>query len=303
MIKNIAISSLLLIFSFLKLYSQDIEPRRWTPTPLGTHVIGVGYVYQFGDILFDPALQAEDVKLNMHAFAAVYVQPLKLGNKLGRLDVTLPYVTAQWEGLLSGVPTVKKRYGIADPRLRFSMNLIGPNAMNAQDMMVYYKDNPKNTMLGVSLAVTFPLGIYDEERLLNIGQNRFVFRPQIGVVHNWGLWSFEFSSSVFIFTNNNQFFNNQTKEQKPVFATQTHLIKRFSNRMWASVSVAYGLGGESVVENNELGDQHGDLLYSASFGTQLSKTQGVKLVYMRWETLRDVGSKTNSIGLSWTKLF
>lgn len=73
--------------------------------------------------------------------------------------------------------------------------------------------------------------------------------------------------------------------------------------MWASVSLASGLGGESVVEGNELGDQHGDLLYSASFGTQISKTQGVKLVYMRWETLRDVGSKTNSIGLSWTQLF
>ena len=60
------------LISFLKSYSQDIEPRRWTPTPLGTHVIGLGYVYQSGDILFDPALQAEDVKLDMHAFAAVY---------------------------------------------------------------------------------------------------------------------------------------------------------------------------------------------------------------------------------------
>lgn len=303
MLNRLLFGYFFLMVCLAKSYSQDIEPRRWTPTPLGTHVIGLGYIYQSGDILFDPALQAEDVKLDMHAFASVYVQPLKLGNKLGRLDVTLPYVIARWKGLLSGVPTEKKRYGIADPILRFSVNLIGPNAMNAQDMMVYYKNNPKNTMLGVSLAVTLPLGIYDDNRLLNIGQNRFVFRPQIGMVHNWGLWSFEFSSSVFVFTNNNQFFNNQTKKQKPVFAAQTHLIKRFSNRMWTSVSVACGLGGESVVEGDELGDQHGDLLYSASFGTQLSKTQGVKLVYMRWETLRDVGSKTNSLGLSWTKLF
>ena len=293
-----------LVVSFVNhLFSQDIEPRRWTPMPLGTHVVGFGYVYQSGDIYFDPLLQAEDVTLDMHALAGVYVQPIKLGNKLGRIDVQVPYVSAKWSGLLSGEPTVKKRTGLADPRIRFSMNLIGPQAMGAKEMIEYYKENPVNTMVGVSLAVTFPVGQYDEDRLLNIGQNRFVFRPQIGMVHNWGLWSYELTGSVFIFTNNTKFFNNQLKEQKPVVALQSHLIKRFKNKMWASVSVAYGIGGESVVEDQGLNDEHQDLLYSLSLGTPLSKTQAVKLVYMRWETQRSIGKATHSLGVSWTKLF
>lgn len=151
--------------------------------------------------------------------------------------------------------------------------------------------------------MTFPLGLYDEDRLLNVGQNRFVFRPQVGMVHNWNLWSYELTGSVFFFSNNNDFYNNQVREQKPIFALQSHLIKRFSNHMWVSLSAAYGVGGEAIVQDNELGDQHSDLLYSVSFGTPLSRTQAVKLVYFRTETLRDVGADTNSIGLSWTKLF
>ena len=69
------------------------------------------------------------------------------------------------------------------------------------------------------------------------------------------------------------------------------------------MSMAYGLGGESIVEGSGLNDEHQDLLYSLSVGTPVTKTQAVKLVYMRWETQRSIGKATNSFGLSWTKLF
>ena len=271
--------------------------------PLGTHVVGVGYVYQSGEMYFDPLLQAEDVTLDMHALAGIYVQPVKLGNKLGRIDILLPHATAGWEGWLSAEPTVKRCSGFADPRIRFSMNLIGPNAMGPKEILEYYSEHPVSTMLGVSIAVTFPFGKYDENKLLNIGQNRFIFRPQVGVVHNWGLWSYELTGSIFIFTNNNRFYNNQLKEQKAIFALLSHVIKRFRNKMWASVGGTYGLGGESIVEGLGLNDGYQDLLYSLSVSTPIGKTQAVKLVYMRWETQRSMGSATNSLGVSWMKLF
>ncbi|UPS90925.1 transporter [Bizionia sp. M204] len=167
-------------------FSQDIEPRRWTPLPLGTHVIGAGYAFANSDIYFDPVLQTEDVKQNMDIIAVSYVQPFKIGNKLARVDVTIPYVFGKWEGKISGEPKTLNRQGFADPRIRVSLNLIGPNAMNRVEMMEYIKANPVNTMLGVSLAVNFPLGQYAEDRLINLGNNRFIIRPQIGMVHNWG---------------------------------------------------------------------------------------------------------------------
>ena len=39
--------------------AQDIEPRRWTPLPVGMNVLGAGIIYTDGDIAFDPVLELE----------------------------------------------------------------------------------------------------------------------------------------------------------------------------------------------------------------------------------------------------
>ena len=291
---------------FLNIYisfAQDIEPRRWTPLPIGTHAIGGGYVHTFGDISFDPVLQAENVTLQLDALALSYVQPLKIGNRLGRLDLLVPYVNAKWDGLLRGDPTTVERTGFSDPRVRFSVNLIGPKALNAQEMMTYYAEHPSSTMLGASVAVTFPLGQYADNRLLNLGQNRFVIRPQIGFVHNWGLWSYEFTASVFLYTTNKDFFNNQERKQNPTLAAQTHLIRRFKNRMWASVSVGYGLGGQSIVNSQPNNDERGDFLTSFALGIPVTKKQSVKLFYLHSESVKAIGSDTDSLGFGYSLLF
>lgn len=286
-----------------QVFSQDIEPRRWTPLPLGTHVIGAGYGLSESDIYFDPVLQTQDVKQNMDIIALSYVQPFKIGNKLARIDVTIPYVFGSWEGKISGETRSIIRQGFADPRVRISLNLIGPNAMGKLEMMEYMKANPVNTMLGVSLAVNFPFGQYAEDRLINLGNNRFVLRPQIGMVHNWGRWSYELTTSVFIITNNNQFFNNQQKKQNPLYAVQSHLIHRFKNRMWVSGSAGLGSGAAATIDGVPQNDSRGDFLGAVSFGAPITKTQAVKLSYLRSVTFKNIGSDSDTFGISWSMAF
>ena len=40
---------------------------------------------------------------------------------------------------------------------------------------------PPRTIVGVSLLVQAPTGQYDPDRLINIGTNRWTFRPEVGV--------------------------------------------------------------------------------------------------------------------------
>lgn len=292
-----------LLYLPCRTFAQDIEPRRWTPMPLGTHVIGAGYGNVNGKIYFDPLLEAEDVSINVNAFVVSYVQPFKLGNKLARIDVVVPYSLARWDGLLSGNPKTIQREGFSDPWVRLSLNLKGPNAMNGKEMLEYMKSHPVNTLFGVSVSVSLPFGQYDDDRLLNLGSNRFTIRPQIGMVHNWGNWSYELTSSVFFYTNNNDFIFDQVRKQAPLFAIQTHLIRRFENRMWCSLSAGYGIGGHSTVSGNSNDDERNDFLGSMSFGMPLTKFQAIKLTYIRTFTLNDIGADTNSIALGWSHLF
>ncbi len=286
-----------------KIFAQDLEPRRWTPMPLGVNVIGGGYAYTHGEIFFDPLLQAEDVTTEVSSFVLIYVRPFKLGNKLARIDAMVPYSLAQWDGMVSDVAVTVKRNGFADPRLRFSLNLIGPNAMGPKKMQEYMAAHPVNTTVGVSLAITFPLGQYFGDKLLNLGQNRFVFRPQIGMVHNWGNWSYEFTTSVFLFTANEDFYIDRTNKQDPVFAFQTHLMRRFKHRIWASLSVGYGLRGQSIVNSQPNKDQRGDLAGGFSLGFPLMKKHSLKFAIVRSQTSKDVGSDMNSFAIVWSFLF
>ena len=205
-----------------------------------------------------------------------------------------------YKGLLNGEFATLDRTGFLDPRIRLSVNLLGPPALNLKELQQYFQEHPVNTTFGVSLAVTLPLGEYFEDKLINLGQNRFIFRPQLGLVHNWKRWSYELTGSLYLFTNNNNFFNGDSRKQDPIFTLQTHLIKRFPSRFWGSISLALGHGGESIVNQIPKNDTRNDFMGALSVGFPIMKFQNVKLLYLRTESLADFGADTNSIILGWS---
>jgi hypothetical protein len=286
----------------LSAHCQDVEPRRWSVLPLETKVVGFGYAFSFGNVLFDPVLEAEDVNISFNTLLLTYVQPFKIGNKFSRVDVQIPYGFQLYEGLLRGDPARVNRSGFGDARLRFSINFTGAPAGNAQELKTYYSEHPVSTTFGGSIAITIPTGQYSRDQLLNVGFNQFVFRPQLGLVHTRYSWSLELTGSMYFFTDNKDFFNNSTRKQDPIFAMQSHLIKRFNNSIWASASVSYGLGGTSEVNGISSADYRTNLLSAFSAGCRISKFQNIKMVYLNSLTLRDIGSNTHSFILGWSHL-
>ncbi len=301
-LKAIAILLLLLVVSKVSM-AQDIEPRRWTNLPLGIKAAGVGYVYTFGDVAFDPLLEVEDATVTAHTAIASFVYPFRIGKKFARVDVLIPYSNALWEGILQGEAVRANRIGLVDPRVRLSYHILGPPALKPKELKEYFTKHPVYTTLGASLAISLPIGQYSADKLINLGLNQFFFRPQIGVSHNRGLWSVELDVSAYIYTKNVNFFNDGTKDQKPIFAAQGHLIKRFNSGMWASVSSGYGIGGASRINRLSKDDERSNLLSSASVGFPIGKRQNAKVAYIYSQTLADVGANTNSIVLAWAIIF
>ena len=46
----------------------------------------------------------------------------------------------------------------------------------------------QKTLLGVSLKVVAPTGQYDPTKLINLGANRWAFKPELGLSRRWGHW-------------------------------------------------------------------------------------------------------------------
>lgn len=283
--------------------AQDIEPRRWTHLPVGMNLLGAGAIYTDGDIAFDPVLEIEDATVEVKTALVSYLHAFDLAGRSARFDVRLPYQDARWEGLLAGEPASVERHGLADPRLRLSVNFIGAPALKGKQYQAYRAAHSVNTVVGAALSVRLPLGEYKKDKLLNLGENRFVFRPQLGFVHTRGHWSYELTGSVFLYTENDDFFGNNKREQALLYALQTHLVYTAPQHWWVSVGAAHDWGGESKIDGENKDDERRDLLYGISAGLPIGSRSSVKLAYVASRSSEDVGKDSDSVALGYSIRF
>lgn len=285
------------------LFAQDLEPRRWTPLPAGTTIVGLTYANISGDIGFDPVLEIEDAKVDKDLIVMSYTHFFSLAGKSLRFDALLPWHNVKWDGLLSGEPADTQRTDIGDPRFRLSMTLLNTSTQASE-----VSDTSKEigtTVVGAAIAVTVPWGEYYDEKLLNIGTNRYTIRPQIGIVHTRGPWSYELTGSVFFFTDNDRFYNGNTLEQDPFYAVQAHIIRVFSPGVWGSLSAGYGEGSQTTVNGRANDDRRDGFITALSFGLPITANQGLKFSYIRSDVDTDATNiaQVDTLAVGWSIRF
>lgn len=285
-----------LIFLLLALpcYGQDIEPRRWSHLPLGSNFSGGAYAYTTGDITLDPVLRIEDAEFDLHSVVGKYIRSFELLGKSARFDLIQGYQSGQWTGLLNGVPTTVERDGRTDTTLRFAINLMGAPPLAGREFAEYRAKADHETIIGAGLALQLPTGEYFNDKLINLGSNRFTFRPQLGVVHNRGKWSAELTTAAWLFTENDDFFNGKQLEQDPLYTADAHLIYTFRPGLWLSASLGYGGGSESTVNGVPGDDRQNNLGWGLGLGIPINRALGVKIAYIGTRTHARTGLNTDT---------
>ena len=279
-------------------FALEQEPRKWNHLPVGSSFIGGAYAYSEADISFDPTLNLENVKMKMNTWAAKYIYNFELFDKSARIDITQAYQRGRWSGLLDGTPASTTRSGWTDTFVRFSANLCGAPPLRGEKFGTYRSKMKSETIVGAGLVVRLPTGNYKEEKLINLGQNRFAFRPQIGIVHTQEKWTGEVTGEVAFYTKNDSFFNGNTLEQKPLFATQAHLIRALTPGKWVSVSVGYNYGGENTLNGVDKDDKKQNIGWALSYSYPINRQTGIKIAYIGTRTKESTGfdSETLAIG-------
>jgi len=284
-------------------WSQSLEPRRWTHLPINHHFIGVVSGFTTGDISFDPTLQIEDATMDLYTLGAGYIYSFNLLGKTARIEANLPYAYGYWEGTLAGQAASTRRHGFADPSLRFSVNLLGSPALDGKEFANFRAAHPVRTLFGVALDLTLPLGEYYVDRLINLGGNRYVLRPQIGVLHQRPKWEFEATVSAFLFGENDEFFRGSDREQDPLWFAQGHVIHNFQRGRWVGLSGGYGYGGENTIDGVDKDDAGRASFWAASFGMPLSMSQSVKFTFASSYTNTRTGTDLGNFIAAWSMMF
>ena len=280
--------------------SQDLEPRRGSHLPTGLNVIGLAAGWTNGDILFDPVLLIEDATFDVYVTGAGYVRTFELFGKSARVDLNVPYASGRWEGLLDGEYASTRRRGFMDPRVRFSMNLYGAPALRGKEYIQYRREHPIDTTIGIGVQVQLPLGDYDDQKLINLGNNRFFVRPQLGVLHQHHKWQFELTGSVFLYQDNDEFWNGNVVKQDPLWFLQGHVIYTFRPGWWASFSGGFAYDGHSTVNGEVKNNDKRSRYIALSLGVPINARQGMKLTYFTSDTHTSFGSNTDALILAWS---
>lgn len=230
--------------------AQELEPRAYQTFPTGVNVLTCGYAWSRGGVLSDPNLPLQDVQADVHSGVLGYMRSFSLAGRSASVSLLVPYAFGTAEGLVYEERNSTRREGLADPRVRFAVNLLGGPALSPKE----FRNYRQKTNLGVSLTVAAPLGQYDPTRLINLGTNRWAFKPEVGVSHARGKWLLEGYVGVWMFTANADFFGGQLREQSPVTNVQGHVGYAFGKGWMAMFNANYYIGGRIVVDGVRLMD-------------------------------------------------
>ena len=279
--------------------AQELEPRAYSANPIGVLFAGVAVIYSTGDVLLEPTSPISDVN------AKVYIGTIGVGGtfplfgRTASLGVGLPYAWAKVSGRIDEAARSVERTGLADTRARFAVNLLGGRAMALPE---FVRRTPSTTV-GASLTVSVPTGQYFDDKLVNIGTNRWAFKPEIGVSHPSGPWTFELYGGGWFFTDNSSYLLDKTRAQHSILSLQSHVGYTIQPRLWITADVTYYAGGRVVIDGVPGSEREENARVGLTASLPVRKTNSLKVAWSRGAITRLGGNfSTWSIGWQTTRI-
>jgi hypothetical protein len=245
------------------LRAQELEPGAYAAAPVGVNLFVATNTFSKGDLAFDPSGPISEAQGAINTTVLGYVRTWNLAGRLGQIAYGVPIVVGHLEGRYIGQSVEADRRGFGDPRLRVAVNLFGARALDRASFVI---DRPRR-LLGASVTISMPLGQYSTERLVNLGNHRWAFKPELGFVQVLGRWTFETYGGVWLFTANDEFYRGSRRTQDPIGSLQFHVHYMIRPRVLVSGNANYYFGGRTTVN----GAENFDLQRNSRVGVTLTR--------------------------------
>jgi hypothetical protein len=242
----------------------------------GAHVVSTQYIFldmQATDTqMFDPShfiFPNSDVEANLFLASYAYHftlfgrRPSSLAVNLagGSADINVSTTTVPSQflppGVARGASFSQSASGWADPTVQLDVNLFGtPPLISTVDLLNY---EPTWTV-DAAIMLGLPVGNYDDDRLINMGQNRFFSRLALPMKYHIGpfaagyMTSLELTPSVWILGANDDFMG-QELENDPLWQVEAHVTHDFTRTFYGSLDLLYRRGFQSDINGVSVGEE------------------------------------------------
>jgi hypothetical protein len=285
---------LVILSGFSTVKAQVLEPRSYSNIPVGMNFLLAAYGYNSGGVLFDPSIPLDNAKIKIHGSALAYARSVKMGKMLGKFDMIVPYAWLSGNAEFNGEPVSREVSGLGDPSVQMSVNFVGAPALSLAE----FKDYKQNFILGASFQVFMPFGQYAPGRVVNIGTNRFTFKPELGISKTVGPLFIDMAMAYSFFTVNNNFYNGKTREQAPIGSVQGHIIYSFTKAMWAAIDGTYYWGGRTTLDGVQGNDLQENTRVGFTFVLPLNIHNSLRFNYSTGVSTR-TGSDFDTVAFAW----
>jgi hypothetical protein len=279
--------------------AQDLEPKVYAASPIGANFLVASYAWSGGEVLVDPTVPIADVHADVQSLAIGAGHTFGVFGTLGRASVTIPATWADVTGRVGDQSGEVSRNGLADARFKFSVNLRGNPAMLPRE----FAKEPRRTIVGVSFLASAPSGQYANTKLINIGNNRWAFKPEVGVAWPKARWDVDAYLGVWLFSSNTAYYPGLARQtQNPMVAIQGHASYTLRPRLWVAVDGTWYHGGltsvDGVDSSANLNNSRAGVTLSAPVGDRYS----LKASYSSGLVVQK-GSNFNTVAIAWQVLW
>jgi Putative MetA-pathway of phenol degradation len=268
--------NLALSFAPITLYAQFSEAHHYDNTPVGTNQIEAAYSYARSDASIDTSLIVTGAHVRLNQAALTYTRYFGLFDHLLWAEGSVPL--AYLSGSIGDQPT-RGISGAGDSSYTFGALLTGAPALSAEQFGTYRH----GTTSGMSLEITAPTGQYNSGRLLNLGSDRWSFKPEIAVSHSLGRapnWQWDLYAHARFFTDNTSYRGTEVLRQDALPGIEGHVSYSFE-KVWVSIDTLYAFRGTTYVNGVDQGNAQRNFTLGSEINISLNAQHSLVIQFAK----------------------
>jgi hypothetical protein len=230
------------------LWAQFTDPRTYTVAPVGINQLEIDYAHAEANAALDTSLVVGGANFQLNQATVSYTHNVGVLDHVAWVKASVPF--ARLSGSVAGTSISGSQSGTGDLSIQVAALLMGGRVLSTAELAKY---QPARTW-GASLTISAPTGEYNPDKLLNLGSNRWSFKPEIGVAHPFGrerTWEVDAYINAIFFTDNTNYRGVEILRQEPLPGFEAHLSHDFSPNVWASLDARYSFRGDTVVDSTD----------------------------------------------------
>ena len=256
-------------------YAQFTDPHTYDNTPAGTNQLELAYGYARANASIDTSLIVTGARFNVNQASITYTRYFGFLRHLAWVEAGVPL--ADLNGSVSGTNIQGSTTGTGDSSYAVGFLLTGGPALSVTE----FANHKPTTTVGMSLTITAPTGQYNPDKLLNLGSDRWSFKPEIAVSHPFGpeqKWEAEAYANSYFFTDNTSYRGREVLRQRALPGLEGHISYSLLDNLWASFDARYSSRGLTFV--NDVNQNNAQQNFSLGSEVNVSLNHRNSLVFV-----------------------